>query len=499
MTPQEWRRVRALFEEALLQDPAAVEGWLARAAADAPALGGEVASLLDHHRRAGQFLATPLGAAADPAGPGALQPGETLGPYTILGEIGRGGMGCVYLAADARLGRRVALKALPSRLAGDPGQRERLRREARAAAALAHPGICTVYALEETDRGLFIATEYIEGQTLREEIAHRGRRSPHDLVTAAHELAAALACAHGRGVTHRDLKPENVMRSGAGRLKILDFGIATAPAAGPFGDREPAPRLTEPGAVVGTPGYMAPEQLRGEPADFRSDIFALGVLLYEYACGVHPFAARDPLAMAARVLEAEPTPLHRLRPDVPPQLAAAVERCLRKRAAERWPSAVELALALAHPGPLPPAGNRAAAWWRAHQLVVIALYAVAAALAWQIKEWTHGAWPHAAASAAFIVTGLAGTINGVVRGHLLFTGWANPGALPAERSRLEAATRAVDLAIAAVLVVAGGLLASTRPLAATLTMALAAAIALARTIVEPATAAAAFDGGRTDD
>ncbi|MEP6593765.1 MAG: serine/threonine-protein kinase, partial [Acidobacteriota bacterium] len=366
-----------------------------------------------------------------------------------------------------------------------------LRREARAMAALAHPGICTVYALEETDRGLFIATEYIEGQTLREEMAGTDRPPSLAVVSAAHELAAALACAHGRGIIHRDVKPENVIRGTDGRLKMLDFGLAVdgAPAGADHPDRVEH-RLTEPGMLVGTPGYMAPEQLRGEPADARSDVFALGVLLYEYACGVHPFQARDSLGVAARVLEHDPVPIASLRPEVPAAVAAAIERCLRKRPAERWPSAVELALALAAPAPLVPraAGEPRTLWWRTHQLGMIALYAVAAGLAWHIKEWTHGA-----AAAAFVAIGLAGAINGVLRGHLLFTWWTNRDAIGAERSRTGSMTLVVDLAMAAVLAAAGILAEPARPLAATVTIALAAAIALARTIVEPATTRAAFD------
>lgn len=495
MNTDDWGRVRALFEGAMDQPPGEVERWLERQAGDDPALRQEVASLLAHHGRAGRFLHDPLSARLPRllGEPEALAAGETIGAYAIVREIGRGGMGRVYLALDARLGRRVALKALPSHLADDPAQRERLRREARAMAALAHPGICTVYALEETDRGLFIATEYIEGQTLREEMAGADRRPSHAVVSAAHELAAALACAHGRGIIHRDVKPENVIRGTDGRLKILDFGLAVdgAPAGVDHADRPPH-RLTEPGILVGTPGYMAPEQLRGDPADARSDIFALGVLLYEYACDVHPFQARDPLGVAARVLEHDPAPIPHLRPEIPAAVAAAIERCLRKRPAERWPSAVELALAMAAPAPaLPqPIGEPRTVWWRTHQLGMIALYAVAAGLAWHIKEWTQGA-----AAAAFVAIGLAGGTNGVLRGHLLFTWWTNREAIGEERSRIDSMTLGVDLALAAALAAAGILAEPARPLAATVTIALAAAIALARTIVEPATTRAAFDRG----
>src|SRR5688572_6756353 len=163
-----------------------------------------------------------------------LEPGTVLGSYTVVREIGRGGMGRVYLASDGRLGRTVALKALPPQLTREPLHRDRLRREARAAAVLTHPGICTVYALEEFDGELYIATEFVEGHTLREEIAEGKRPSLEAIVTTARDLASALASAHAKGITHRDLKPENIMRTRERRIKVLDFGLARV-EAGPGG------------------------------------------------------------------------------------------------------------------------------------------------------------------------------------------------------------------------------------------------------------------------
>src|SRR5207247_1172829 len=167
--------------------------------------------------------------------------------------------------------------ALPPRFTRDPAHRERLRREARAAAALTHPAICTVYALEELDEGLFIATEFVDGHTLREDMSSGGPRPAGEVVRTARELAGALAAAHAKGITHRDLKPENVMRTADGRLKILDFGLARidTPDASPSAGR---PLATLPGVLLGTPAYMAPEQLNGQPADARTDVFAYGVL-----------------------------------------------------------------------------------------------------------------------------------------------------------------------------------------------------------------------------
>src|SRR5687767_8423804 len=269
------RRARDLFEHALEHEPADVVRWLEDAAPDDSVVRAEVRSLLEHHSRAGSFLTQPVAEAVPHLleEEHTLEPGTVLGSYTVVREIGRGGMGRVYLATDARLGRTVALKALPPQLTREPLHRDRLRREARAAAVLTHPGICTVYALEEFDGELYIASEFVEGHTLRDEIAGGKRPSLEMILTTARELASALASAHERGVIHRDLKPENVMRTRDGRVKILDFGLArTDVSAGEMS----AGHLTQTGVIVGTPGYMAPEQLKGERVDIRVDVFAFG-------------------------------------------------------------------------------------------------------------------------------------------------------------------------------------------------------------------------------
>jgi hypothetical protein len=485
MTQAEWKRVRDLFEQALEERPADISAWLAREAGSEPEVCAEVASLLEHHTQVGAFIAEPLTERVPEllADDKALAPGQVIGSYTIVRELGRGGMGRVYLATDSRLGRTVALKALPPDLTGDPAGRERLRREARAAAALTHPGICTVYALEEFDGELYIAAEFVDGHTLRAEIGSGRPVPPPDLLQTAREIAAALASAHVRGITHRDLKPENVMRGRDGRLKILDFGLARSdgPASDPL-----AARITQPATVVGTPAYMAPEQLNGEPVDARSDVFAFGVFLYEYASGAHPFEAATPLALIARVLESQPPPLERRVPTAPPSVAAVVARCLRKAPAERFSSAAEIVHALGADQVERP---RAAVvtWWRVHQLAVIALYMVAAALAWQAKEWEQGA-----TVAVFIAIGIAATIGGVLRGHLVFTAEINSPGLAAERRRAGPLTLGVDLAVAAGLGLDGLILSPSRPVAAVVMLALAVGVALARLVVESSTTAAAF-------
>lgn len=487
MGPEQWRRVRELFERALDEAPPDVREWLAREAADDAAVAAEAASLLVNHGMASAFLLQPIVERMPEllAEDRAMDSGAIVGPYTIVREIGRGGMGRVYLATDSRLGRTVALKALPPAFARDHSQRERLRREAQAAASLAHPGICTIYALEEIDGELFMATEFVDGRTLREEIASGATPSADELERTASELAAALATAHARGLTHRDFKPENVMRARDGRLKILDFGLALtvrAPAAG-----QP-PRVTLPGAFVGTPAYMAPEQLNGGPASPRSDVFAFGVVLYEYASGHHPFSANTALALAGRVLASDPRPIENVRPDVPPQLAAIIERCLRKEPEDRFTSASDIVSALER-GAAPSSVRGVTPWWRRHQVTVVVLYAIACALAWQNKEWLHGF-----AEPLFLLIGVSATVASVFRGHLIFTERMNRASLHAERRRARSVTLGVDLIIALALTVDGLMVARQRPLMAVLTIGLGAGLALARIVVEPATTRAAFGG-----
>lgn len=481
----DWGRVRDLFERALEEEPSDLERWLAGQTSDA-ALRDEVASLLRHHTRAGAFLVQPAGDSLSEVLNDAplLEPGRTIGSYTIVREIGHGGMGRVYLATDHKLDRRVAIKMLRRELAQDPSQRARLHREARAAAALTHPGICTIYAIEEVDGELFIASEFVEGRTLRVEIASGGRPAPSEVLETAREIAAALASAHAAGVTHRDLKPENIMRGANGRLKILDFGLALVEI--PSSDPRTI-HVTEPGALIGTPAYMAPEQLSGQHADARVDVFAFGVVLYEYVCGRHPFDAPTPIAVAGRILEGSAGPIERLCPDVPPALAAVIKRCLRKVPEDRFQSAGEIVDALGH-GRAVPAAPRATEWWRTHQYAAIALYFVASATAWQIKEWLAGA-----TAAIFVAIAVTATIAAVFRGHLVFTERMQAARFAAERKRAAALTLVIDLLIAAALATDGAFLAPMRTLPATLTIALAVGIALARLVVEPSTTSAAFD------
>jgi predicted Ser/Thr protein kinase len=484
MTPEQRRRVRDLFELAVERDPAGVSAWVEREAADDSTVRAEVLSLVQHHSRAGAFLSEPIAERAPDllANDGPLAPGSRVGEYTIVRELGRGGMGRVYLASDSRLGRTVALKALAPHLTRDPSQRERLRREARAAASLTHPGICTVYALEDIDGDLFIASEFVDGHTLGEEIRSGRRPSRDHLLRTARELTAALSSAHARNIVHRDLKPDNVMRGADGRLKILDFGLARID-----GGDAGAPRVTQPGLLVGTPAYMAPEQINGLAVDARADLFAVGVLLYEYASGAHPFAASTPLATVARVLESDARPLVSLT-DVPARLADVIGRCLQKAPEHRFASAAELLTALESPEGEEPRAAPHAAWWRIHQSAVVLLYVTAATLAWQIKEWIETP----VTVAIFLGLGAAATIAGVLRGHLVVTELMNRVRLTTERRRTRQAIRLLDLVSAFLLFVDAAIIAGTRALPAVFTIALALGIGLASLVLEPATAAAAF-------
>jgi len=485
MTPEQRRRVRDLFEAAMEHSPAERAVWIDGEAIDDLAVRDEVRSLIDHEMRAGSFLERPVlervpALLADDG----LAPGTVVGAYTIIRELGRGGMGRVYLASDGRLGRTVALKALAPHLTRDQQQRERLRREAQAAAGLTHPGICTVYALEEIDGELYIATEFVDGLTLREEMRSLRRPFAADILRVARELASALASAHDRGITHRDLKPENVMRTGDGRLKILDFGLARVEGLSP---QFPAAPGAAPGMLIGTPGYMAPEQLTGQRVDRRADIFALGVLLYEYASGVHPFDAESSLAMIARVLDSDARPLAAMRPDLPESIAGTIARCLRKAPLDRYQSASELVGALEHPTAAVAPPPTDPIWWRIHQLVIVALYIAAAVLGWQLKEWVGTR----TMIGLFMVLGIGATIACVLRGHMLFTERINRSRLAIERHRTTGALLMVDIGLALALAL-DGLLAIARPLASTLTISLAIGIALAALVVEPATIRAAF-------
>jgi Tol biopolymer transport system component/tRNA A-37 threonylcarbamoyl transferase component Bud32 len=274
----------------------------------------------------------------------ALQPGTRLSHYRVESRIGAGGMGTVYLASDSRLDRRVAIKVIHPAIASDPDRLARFHREARTVAQLTHPGIVTVFDTGQENDVTFIVTEYVTGTTLRDVLAREGALPTRRVVEIGAQVAEALAAAHAVGITHRDVKPENIMLTGAGRAKLLDFGLAQARETLTEVDSAVTAWQTEEGVVLGTPGYTSPEQLRGGRIDPRSDIFSLGVVLYEMAAGVRPFAGASTADVSSAVLREDPPALADVA--APPTLRAIIDRCLEKDAGRRFQSASDLAFAL---------------------------------------------------------------------------------------------------------------------------------------------------------
>ena len=270
--------------------------------------------------------------------------------YLIEEKIGRGGMGVVYRARDTRFPRTVALKMIPPEVRGDTALLHRLRQEAHAASAISHPGVATVFDFEENAAESFIVYEFVEGETLTARL-RRSCLKTEEVLELGIQLADALAAAHGRGVVHRDLKPDNVMLvaavGGLPRIKILDFGLAklhrdtSSESRTSYVETEGA-SLTSQGLLVGTPIYMAPEQFAGEPADARTDLHGLGMILYEMTTSIHPYAGKTPELTKANIQLREAPPLRERKPDAPDELERIVHKCLRKPPDERYQSAQDL-------------------------------------------------------------------------------------------------------------------------------------------------------------
>ena len=279
----------------------------------------------------------------------ALQPGIRLGPYEILAPLGAGGMGEVYRARDPRLKRDVAVKVLPSAFSADPERLARFEQEARAAAALNHPNILAVYDVGQHDGAPYIVSELLDGATLRERV-HGNPLPVRKAVEYATQIAHGLAAAHETGIVHRDLKPENIFVTGDGRVKILDFGLAkltqAEPAGGAITALPTSPPNTLPGVVLGTIGYMAPEQVRGLSADPRSDIFAFGAILYEMLSGKQAFRSDTAIDAMTAILKDDPPDLPAAERHIPPALARIVDRSLEKNPRARFQTASDLAFAL---------------------------------------------------------------------------------------------------------------------------------------------------------
>jgi len=325
----------------------------------------------------------------------ALTSGTKLGPYEIQSPLGAGGMGEVYRARDARLDRDVAVKVLSAKLSSDPASRQRLEREAKAISKLSHPHICTLHDIGHQDGVDFLVMELVEGETLDQRLTKGPLLPPEQTLRIAAQIAGALAKAHKLGIVHRDLKPSNVMLTKTG-AKLMDFGLAKEFGPPPLPDALTAmtaeqSKLTAEGTIVGTFQYMAPEQLEGKDADARTDIFALGALIYEMATGQPTFTGKSRASIIAAILSFEPEPMKALQPMRPSALERVVKKCLAKDPDERWQSASDLATELiwiaeggSQAGEAPHAPTRNTKWQRVSWLLAATFFllAVAGGAAW---------------------------------------------------------------------------------------------------------------------
>ena len=342
MNAERWQRVKELFQLAIVRQPAERASFLAASCNDDETLREQVQSLLRSHEKSRDFIEAPAFAVAPEFlrdDPEALV-GQSLGRFRIESVLGIGGMGVVYLACDEGLGRKVGLKLLPQALVADAAQLERLKREARTASALNHPNIVTIHEIGQVDSTHYIATEFIEGTTLRERIA-RGAIPPNEALDVAIQIASALSVAHAAGIVHRDIKPENIMLRPDGYVKVLDFGIAKFTQQSVLAETTSAGLqvTTQPGMILGTTRYMSPEQARGQAVDARSDVWSLGVVLYEMLAGGPPFEGETPTDVLAAVLLNQAAPLEQRGTIVPLAVQTLVEKSLRKDPAERYATA----------------------------------------------------------------------------------------------------------------------------------------------------------------
>jgi len=366
MTPESHRKICDLYHSASELAPAERSAFLNEACGGDEALRREVESLLAARERAGDYFAAPAIYVAAGLLAGENYPslvGRSLSHYQVLSLIGAGGMGEVYLAEDTRLWRKVALKLLPAQFTQDADRARRFEREARAASCLNHPNIITIFEVGQVDGRHFICAEYIEGQTLRRRLAG-DQLKLHGTLDVAVQIASALTSAHDAGIVHRDIKPENIMLRNDGLVKVLDFGLAKlivgsgewgvgsgewgqeAIPHSPFPTPHSPPALSTTGVAMGTLGYMSPEQARGEDVEGRSDIFSLGVVLYEMITGRPPFEGETSDEVVAAILGREPPPLAQYAREAPAELQRIVEKALRKKSEDRYQNVGDLLLDL---------------------------------------------------------------------------------------------------------------------------------------------------------
>lgn len=496
MADSDARLIWELYAAALKHEPAKRGEYLERACTD-PATRARVASLLESHglELGGAQTTTRI------AGEAVSLAGRQIGNYMVQRELGRGGMGVVYLAQDVRLARTVAIKVLSPAYSQSPTVRQRLLNEAKMVAALSHPGIAAVYALEEIDGELYMACEYVPGAPLRA-LVESGPLPIVDVVDIGLQLARALAEAHTKGIVHRDIKPENVIKTPSGVIKVLDFGLARA--------EYEQNGLTQPGMLVGTPAYLAPEQARGQVADFRTDIFALGLLLYELASGTNPFAAGNIPATIARIVDEDPPLLSDVQPQSVPELDRIVERCLQKDPRARYRATQEIVGDLERlqaelsgrdrPGsqarvttaPRQLAPSRSQRWLVNHHVVVSVVYIGLLYPAWFVRGSLPSPW-----NSAFLLGILAAAAAGAsLRLHLWFTAITFPDQFAEQQESNARWTRLCDLTFAGIQIAAAFGISGMHPEFAMLFVGAAVAILIGSFVIEPATVRAALSRRR---
>jgi predicted Ser/Thr protein kinase len=410
MDSERWKQVDHLLQAALERPPAGRAEFLRQACAGDEALEREVQSLVASEEAAGGFLLSPAidVAARNMAGKQGLDSvdsftGQTISHYRVIGKLGEGGMGVVWKARDMRLDRFVALKVLPAARMSDPERKRRFVQEARAASALNHSNIITIYDIDQAGPEEhpvdFIAMEYVPGKTLNELIRGKGMRLTEALKYAI-EAADALAAAHAAGIVHRDLKPANIMVHETGCVKVLDFGLAKLTEQGGSSESARTETMaealkTDEGVIVGTASYMSPEQAEGKKVDARTDIFSFGALLYEMITGRRAFVGGSTVSILSAILRDEPKPAAEIVPGLPRDLDRIVTRCLRKDPNRRYQHAGDLKIDLQEAGEkLAAGGSEVAAampgrrnvgrwWWLA---AATACMAVAFAVGWQFRS-----------------------------------------------------------------------------------------------------------------
>jgi serine/threonine protein kinase/tetratricopeptide (TPR) repeat protein len=415
MTPERWQQVEKVYHSALELAENERPAFLEKACAGDRALRQEVESLLDHQKQTKKFFEAPalvMAAQGQPAQDDARSwAGQQMGSYKILSLLGSGGMGEVYLARDSRLDRTVALKILPAQAASDQDRMRRFIREARAASALKHPNVTHIYEIGESEGIHFIAMEYVEGKTLAARISGRPLEAA-EIVEIGLQVADALDDAHSKGITHRDIKPANLMLTRRGEVKVLDFGLAkmTHPEGQNVSSDLSTVVSTATGMVMGTVQYMSPEQMLGQEVDQRTDIFSLGVVLYEMATGTLPFKGDTGTALSDAILHKQPTAPGRVNPELPIDLERIILRALEKDRELRYQTAADVRIDLQRlkreinfarvavsPEALQTKG-RLPRWWPLAAVgTLLALLVVLATL--NVGGWRDRLWPRAAPGA----------------------------------------------------------------------------------------------------